>query len=222
MSTITGLVGALLSLRAVSTPSIPGMRRSSSTRSGSSRSTAATPSWPDTASPASSKPGAAAITTSAARLKTAWSSTVTTRTATDSHHSPVLRVSELHEPAAELAMHGFGAHELLSRYRQVLGMQEEGERLRPPHSAVGAHQLLERRHLVRLLPERAVDHEVGAVGEAVGTPDVACRGGSERGKRILALDLSLPEEVHSRVSDHRGAGLPRPDEHEADARVTGE
>src|SRR4051812_46649098 len=112
------------------------MRTSSSTRSGSTRSTSAMPSRPDAASPASSNPGAASITTSAARLKTAWSSTVTTRTATGSHHSPVLGVSELHEPAAELAMHGLGAHELLSRYRQVLGVQEERERLRPPHSAV--------------------------------------------------------------------------------------
>ena len=67
-------------------------------------------------------------------------------------------------------------------------------------AAVGAHELLERRDLVRLGVVHAVDEDVGAVGEAVGAPQVVGCVGAEVAQRVLAGDLVVV----------RGAALPRP------------
>ena len=66
--------------RAVSIPSIPGMRTSSSTNSGSSSSTASSASSPEPALPTQRKPGVAATTSRATSRKTTWSSTPRTPT----------------------------------------------------------------------------------------------------------------------------------------------
>ena len=66
--------------RAVSNPSIPGIRTSTRTSAGASSATTPSAASPDAASPRSSKPGVASITSRMLRRNPSWSSTVTTPT----------------------------------------------------------------------------------------------------------------------------------------------
>jgi hypothetical protein len=69
MRTITVVGRAAQSRRAVSSPSMPGIRTSSSTRSGSSSEESRSASSPEAASPTVSKPGVASTTAAAAVRK---------------------------------------------------------------------------------------------------------------------------------------------------------
>jgi len=65
--------------------------------------------------------------------------------------------------------------------------------MRAAHAAVGADELLERRHLLVVGPVGAVDHHVRAVREAVGPPQVIGRVGPEGGERVFPFDTSIIE-----------------------------
>ena len=105
---------------------------------------------------------------------------------------------------------------------QLAGVQDEGEALRPAHAAVRADQLLEGGDLAELRPEGAVDHQVGAVREAVGAPQVVGGVGAEGRQRVLALDPALVEEVDARRADRDRAVALRADQDEADPGVLAE
>ena len=88
-STIVAFGAAEWIRAAASSPSISGMRTSSSTRSGRSSAASATASAPDAASASGTNPGVASITSRATLRKIAWSSTV--RTLTKERSARVLR-----------------------------------------------------------------------------------------------------------------------------------
>src|SRR5688572_1736406 len=103
----------------------------------------------------------------------------------------VLTVAELNEPASKLPVDGLRPDELLLGQLQFCRVEQKRERLRAAHSAVGSNELLEGGHLVRVLPVGAVDHDVGAVREAVGAPHVARGVGPEGGQWILSIHALL-------------------------------
>ena len=78
---------------------------------------------------------------------------------------------------------------------EVLGMEDEGSRLRSPEPAVEADQLLEGTALLQVGVVEATDHHVGHVLEAVGPPQVLGGGRRERRERIPTLDPALVEVV---------------------------
>src|SRR4051794_179225 len=79
-------------------------------------------------------------------------------------------VAELDEPRPQLTVYGLRAHQRLVRRLQLGRMEQERERLGAAHSAVRSDELLERGHLVGVLPVGAVHHDVRAVREAVRAP----------------------------------------------------
>ena len=83
-------------------------------------------------------------------------------------------------------------------------MQDEGERLGPTQPAVGADQLLEGRDLAGLRVEGAVDHQIGAVGESVGSSHMLGRVRAKRGEWVLALDAVAVEIVRAARPEHDG------------------
>jgi hypothetical protein len=98
-------------------------------------------------------------------------------------------------------------------------VQEERERLRPPHSPVRSDELLEGRDLVEVRPVGAVDDDVRAVGEGIGAPDVPGRVRPEGRERIVALDARLVEVVGAGAADRHRAVRLGAHEQEADPLV---
>ena len=85
-------------------------------------------------------------------------------------------------------MHRLDADDRLARLAPSGGHDRERSRLRSAETAVGAHELLERRHLVGVGVVHAVDEDVRTVGEAIVTAQVLGRRRVEDGERVLALD----------------------------------
>ena len=82
------------------------------------------------------------------------------------------------------------------------GTTAKGLRLRPAEAAVRAHELLERRHLVRGRVIHAVDEQVRAVRKAVVAAQVVGRGRVEVGERVLALDRVVGQAPVPAGADH--------------------
>src|SRR5205823_8009619 len=98
----------------------------------------------------------------------------------------VVLLTELGKPAAQVPVHGLGADDVLVGQPEFHRMQQERKRLRPAEAAVRADELLEGRHLVRVAPVAAVEHDVGAVRKAVGAQHVTGGLVSERHQGILS------------------------------------
>ena len=128
-------------------------------------------------------------------------------------------VAERRQPAAQHAVQVRGADDLLLGHGQRGGGQDEGERLWSAEPAVGADQLLEGRDLLGLRPVGAVDHDVGAVGEAGGAGDVRGGARAERRQRVGAGDGAVVELVLAAGAEHEVAAVVVAHEDEADARV---
>src|SRR5665809_40647 len=92
------------------------------------------------------------------------------------------------EPAAKLPVHRLDAYDRRLLLAPSAGNEREGPALPPTQASVRAHELLERRDLVRLGIEHAVDKDVGAVREAVGATEVVGRVAPEVKERIVAGD----------------------------------
>jgi len=80
---------------------------------------------------------------------------------------------------------GLGADHLAAGPVEVGRGEHERERLRATHPAVRADQLLEGGDLGRVVPDPAVDDDVGTVREVVGAEDMAGRVRAERVHRIF-------------------------------------
>ena len=83
-----------------------------------------------------------------------------------------------------------------------------------------ADQLLERGDFAELRPDRAVDHQVGAMRKCIGSLDVLGRVAAKALKRVFAFDPFFIEESCSVPAEHDGAealGAHGALEHEPDA-----
>ncbi len=119
-------------------------------------------------------------------------------------------------------MDAFGPDHVALGPGQLARVEDEREALRAPHAAVRADQLLEGGDFAELGPERAVQHQVGAVGEAVGAAQVLGGVGAEAGQRVLALEPILIEEPRPALADRERAEALRADQQEADPGVVAE
>src|SRR6202012_5517986 len=111
----------------------------------------------------------------------------------------VFDVSELDQPATQDVVDRLRADDLVGGPLEVGGGGGQRGRLRAAEPAVRSDQFLEGGDFRRLGPVGAVDHQVRAVGEAVGAPQVIGGVGAEGRERVLA---GAPAE--SEVGD--GAG----------------